>query len=292
MKIAIYGKPGSNNVNAAVPELIGQLNQYGFTFEIYERYAAYLTENGYLKEMPITFNRENADITKYALLISIGGDGTLLDTVTLIGASGVPIIGLNAGRLGFISGLDKHEIADVLIALKSGKIHCDYRSLLTVKSQRGLFDLQNFALNEITVHKKDTSAMVRIDTWIDNDFLSTYWADGLIVSTPTGSSAYSLSCGGPILMPNADNIVITPIAPHNLNIRPVVVSSRSVIKVRVSGRSENFLITADSRSEILLPNEDIIITKAPFQIGLLQPDGHTFANTLRNKLGWGMDKRN
>lgn len=292
MRVAIYGKPGFNSVNAVVPELIKQLQVVGFTFEIYERFAEYLSANGYLDEPPVTFNRDNIDIQKYALLVSVGGDGTLLDTVTLIGDSGVPLIGLNAGRLGFISGLDSHEIKSVLLALKAGKVNLDQRSLLCVNTQRALFGSHNFALNEFTIHKKDTAAMVRIDTWIDDDFLCTYWADGLIISTPTGSTAYSLSCSGPIIMPDARNVVITPIAPHNLNLRPVVVSSKATIKLKVSGRSENFLVTLDSRSEVLLPNEEIVITESPFSIQLLRAEGHTFANTLRNKLGWGLDKRN
>ncbi len=292
MKIAIYGKPGYSNVNAAVPELITHLQQGGFYFEVYERFAIYLTENGLISETPITFIRGNNDISRFDLLISVGGDGTLLDTITIIGDSGVPIIGLNAGRLGFISGLDTRDVIAALEAFKKGQAHYDLRSLLAIETKRKHFGNLNFALNELTVHKKDTAAMMRIDTWIDDNFLNTYWSDGLIVSTPTGSTAYSLSCGGPIIMPDADNFVLTPISSHNLNIRPVVVSSKAVIRIKASGRSESFLISADSRSETFLPEEEIVITKSPFQIRLLQPEGHTFADTLRNKMGWGVDKRN
>lgn len=292
MKIAIYGKPYDNTLNTAVGELINSIERAGFEVAIYERYYNYLNENGHIDRDILIFNRENVAIRDFACLISIGGDGTLLDTATLIGNSNVPVIGINAGRLGFISSASLDELEGILKSVKDQSYKYEERSMLQVHTERGLFGDLNFALNELTVHKKDTAAMVKIDVHFDDEFLNTYWADGLIIGTPTGSTAYSLSCGGPIIVPGSENLVITPIAPHNLSVRPVVLSNNAKIKLSISGRSENFLIALDSRSEIIYPGEEITITKAPFTLRLLQPAGHTFLNTMRHKLGWGLDKRN
>jgi NAD+ kinase len=292
MKIAIYGKPHFKSPDAAVPQLLEHIAAHGFDFAVYERFAGHLRETGMLTTHVPTFNRENVDIATFSLLISIGGDGTLLDTVTIVGDSGVPIVGLHAGRLGFISGLELDEVHTVLALLKKGELPAEERLLISLKTNRNLFGDKAYALNEVTLHKRDNAAMVRFDTWIDEQPFGTYWADGLIISTPTGSTAYSLSCGGPIMLPHSETLVITPIAPHNLTVRPVVVSAAARIRVRLSGRGEHFLIAADSRSDTLQPEEDVYISKAPFTIKLVKPAGHSFAQTLRQKLGWGLDKRN
>jgi len=292
MKIAIYGKPYDNTLNASVGDLICTMNDAGFEVAIYERYHNHLNKMGLLKGNFTIFNRKTVDIKSFVCLVSVGGDGTLLDTATLIGASGVPIIGLNAGRLGFISSASVDEFEGVLQTLLDGTFQFEERSLLQIETKRNLFGSLNFALNELTVLKKDTAAMIKIDTYYHEEFLNSYWADGLVVSTPTGSTAYSLSCGGPIIMPGSENMVITPIAPHNLSIRPMVVPMSARLKLKISGRSDNFLISLDSRSEVILPDEEVIVSKAPFNLRLLQPEGHTFLNTVRHKLGWGLDKRN
>ena len=201
--------------------LFNVLSKAGFEVEFYDRYGKYLVDNGFLQKTYSFFTRENADIASYTCLVSIGGDGTLLDTVTLIGDSGVPVVGINAGRLGFISSISMDEFEDVLETLKTGTFICDNRSLIQVDTKRKLFGETNFALNELTIHKKDTASMIKIDSFLDDEVLNTYWADGLIISTPTGSTAYNLSCGGPIIVPGSENVVVTPIAPHNLTVRPL-----------------------------------------------------------------------
>jgi NAD+ kinase len=292
MKIAIYGKPYQNELNNNIAGILDIIENRGFEPIIYEKYERFLNQEGHLKSGYRTFNRENVVIKDYCCLVSIGGDGTLLDTVTLVRDSNVPIVGLNAGRLGFISSLSVDELAEVLTCLEDGDYEVDKRSLLQVETSRNVFGNLNFGLNEVTLHKKDTASMIKIETYVNDEFLNTYWADGLIVSSPTGSTAYSLSCGGPIIVPGSENFVITPIAPHNLNVRPVVVSNSVTLKLSADGRSDNFLLAIDSRPETIYPNEEIKISKAPFTFSLLKPKGHTFLNTMRNKLAWGFDKRN
>lgn len=292
MKIALYGKPYQNALNNSINLIIDAIKNADFELEIYEKYFEFLKLNGFLQNEFKTFTRDDVSIEEYACLVSVGGDGTLLDTVTIVADSGVPVVGINAGRLGFISSISVDEFEGVLETIKENSFECDERSLISVQTERNLYGGNNFALNEITVHKKDTASMIRIQAYLDKEFLNSYWADGLIISSPTGSTAYSMSCGGPIVLPGSENLVITPIAPHNLNVRPAVVSNDSEIRLRVDGRSEEFLIALDSRSEILYPDEEIIITKAPFRFKLIKPLGHSFISTMRNKLGWGLDKRN
>lgn len=292
MKIAIYGKPYPNALNESIGTLMDAIENHGFEVVFYERYYEYLEGAQLLKRAYSTFNRENVNISDFTCLVSVGGDGTLLDTATLIRDSNVPIIGINAGRLGFISSASIDEFEGVLKTLENQTFRFEERALLQIQTERNLFGDLNFALNEVTLHKKDTAAMVKIEVMLDDEFLNTYWADGLIVSTPTGSTAYSLSCGGPIVIPGSANMVVTPIAPHNLSIRPVVISHNSHLRMKITGRSENFLLALDSRTEVIYPGEEILVTRAPFTIRLIQPEGHTFVNTMRHKLGWGLDKRN
>lgn len=292
MKIAIYGKPTENALNAALPALISSMIKKGFEVMIYERYAEFLKGLGALPDGIRRFNRSNIQIKDFAFLVSVGGDGTLLDTATLIGSSGVPAIGINTGRLGFISSATIGEMSAVCDSFLNGTYRCESRALLQLNTERNLFKPNNFALNELTILKKDTAAMVRIDVHIDGDYLNSYWADGLIISTPTGSTAYSLSCGGPIVMPGSGNFIITPIAPHNLNVRPVVVSYDARLQIQVSGRSDTFLLALDSRPGEITTHDVLEITRAPFELNIIQPEGHSFLNTLRTKLNWGYDKRN
>ncbi len=292
MKIAIYGKALDNPLNAEMPALIESMKRRGFEVAIYERYAVYLSRAGWLPEGCPIFNRANVDIKSFAFLVSVGGDGTLLDTATLIGDSCVPVIGINTGRLGFISSATIDEMQAVCDDCLSGKLRTEARTLLCLESERKLYAPTNFALNELTVLKKDSASMIRIDVEVNGESLNSYWADGLIVSTATGSTAYSLSCGGPIVMPGSGAFVITPIAPHNLNVRPVVVPSDATLVITASGRSESFLLTLDSRPMEIHANERLQIRKAPFNLYIIQPEGHSFLNTLRNKMAWGYDKRN
>tara|TARA_B100001287_G_scaffold109076_1_gene91939 strand:- start:4962 stop:5843 length:882 start_codon:yes stop_codon:yes gene_type:complete len=227
------------------------------------------------------------------LLISFGGDGTLLDTVTMIKDSNIPILGINAGRLGFLANITQEDIRSAVRAIKEKKYRIDKRTLVEIKNFHDLNVTNcNFALNEITVHKKDSSSMLKIHTYVDNEFLNTYWSDGLIISTPTGSTAYSLSCGGPILSPGSDNFIINPISPHNLNLRPLVVSDNVEIKLATESREGQFLLTMDSRSITVENNVPIILKKSNFNIKLVELPDQNFFRTIRNKLFWGKDSRN
>lgn len=292
MKVALYGKAYINVLNRNIEPIINAIKKVGFELEVYEKYFNFLKSENLIRDDFPTFTRADVSIDQYACLVSIGGDGTLLDTVTIVGDSGVPVVGINAGRLGFISSISVDEIEPVLRSVVEDNFECDERSLITVETKNNLFGEFNYALNELTVHKKDTSSMIKIQAYLDDEFLNSYWADGLIISSPTGSTAYSMSCGGPIVLPGSENFVITPIAPHNLNVRPAVVSNDSKIRLQVEGRSDNYLIALDSRTEILHPNEEVILSKAPFSFKLIKPEGHSFISTMRNKLGWGLDKRN
>ncbi len=226
-------------------------------------------------------------------MISIGGDGTILDTVTAIGDSEIPIVGFNTGRLGFLANNAKEEAKQIVEMLLKGDYELEQRSLLSLETDDKLFGKNNFALNELTVHKKDSASMMTIHTYINDEYLNSYWADGLILSTPTGSTAYSLSCGGPILIPQSKSFVINPIAPHNLSARPIIVSDDVEIKLRIEGREEEFLATLDSRTRTISNDYRAKGSKVKIlHINLVKFEGQNFYNTIRNKLLWGMDKRN
>ncbi len=225
-------------------------------------------------------------------MISIGGDGTLLDTITLIQNSGIPVLGINTGRLGFLSAISTDEISHASKALISGDYAIDNRAMLKLYSPPELFGNFNYALNEMTVLKRDNSSMIKIKAYVDDQFLNTYWADGLIISTPTGSTGYSLSCGGPIISPESKTLVITPIATHNLTVRPIVIPDSCVVKLQISGRTQDYLLTLDSRSRPMSTTEELLIKRAPFSINLICIGQKDFYKTIRNKLAWGLDKRN
>lgn len=292
MKIALFGNPYPNELHGRVQHLLDLMEARGMHAVIHDEFESHLRKSGHLTKSYDTWTKAELNIREYACLVSIGGDGTLLETVVLIGDSGVPVVGINAGRLGFISSVSIEEFPEILDGLEHGNSAVAERELIMARSERDIFPRCNFGLNELTLHKKDTTSMVKIDVHINDEFLNSYWADGIIVGTPTGSTAYSLSCGGPIILPGSENFVITPIAPHNLNVRPAVVSNDVTIRLRIHGRSNEFLVALDSRSRVIYPGEEIEIKKAPFRFRLLQVPGHTYLDTLRNKLMWGLDKRN
>lgn len=225
-------------------------------------------------------------------LICLGGDGTILDTPALVRDSNIPVVGVNLGRLGFLSSIEKDKLSQLLDRLHSKEYYIEDRVLLNLKSDRGLFANKNFALNDCTISKRDTSSMIVVHSYINGQFLNSYWADGIIVSTPTGSTGYSLSCGGPIITPETGNFVITPVAPHNLNVRPIIVSDNSVIELEIEGRADHYLCTLDSRFELINKGEKITITKNNFSTKLLRLNEIDFFQTIRNKLAWGVDSRN
>jgi NAD+ kinase len=225
-------------------------------------------------------------------MISIGGDGTLLETVAYVGARETPILGINTGRLGFLATTAPGQIKDAVSSLYNNYFTLEERSLIHLDTDRELFDGLSFGLNEFTITKRDTASMIVVHTYIDGEYLNSYWADGLIVATPTGSTGYSLSCGGPVVLPQSGNFIISPVSPHNLNVRPLVVSDNSVISFEIQGRSKNYLVSLDSRSRVVDASIGLAVRKESFRARLVQLDGNNFLQTLRNKLNWGLDVRN
>jgi len=225
-------------------------------------------------------------------VISLGGDGTMLDTITLIREKNIPVLGINFGRLGFLASISREELATAVDALVNHTFIIDKRTLIHLDSNTPLFEDAPFALNEFTIHKKDTSPMIKIHTYMNGEFLNTYWADGLIVSTPTGSTGYNLSCNGPILFPDSSSLVITPICPHNLNVRSIVIPDNNIISFEVEGRAEEFIVAMDARRELVPKSIQLAVRKEAFNISLIRLNENTFLSTLRTKLTWGLDKRN
>tara|TARA_B100000900_G_scaffold156050_1_gene132671 strand:+ start:14469 stop:15347 length:879 start_codon:yes stop_codon:yes gene_type:complete len=292
MRIAIYGNPFNPVKAKYVQHLIQKLEENYVPIIIEHQFHDFLIDHVQFKKDIDIFDsprelQENADI-----LLSIGGDGTLLNTITLIRNSGIPVLGINTGRLGFISSVSTDQIDNAINQLLKKEYMLEERTLLQLDTNNQLFGETNFALNEVTVLKKDTSSMIRIHAFLDDEFLNSYWADGLIIATPTGSTGYSLSCGGPIVVPGTENFIIAPIAPHNLNVRPVIVSEERVLKLRVEDRDELALVSLDSRSRAIDPTLELKIRKADFKVNLIKLNSQSFIATIREKLMWGKDKRN
>jgi NAD+ kinase len=225
-------------------------------------------------------------------VISLGGDGTLLDTVTFVRDKGIPVLGINYGRLGFLANMGREDLHFAIKALAERTYVTDNRTLIHLDANLPLFDDVPYGLNEFTLQKKDSSSMIKIHTYLNGEFLNTYWADGLIVATPTGSTGYSLSCNGPIVFPDSGSFVITPVAPHNLNIRPIVVPDTNIISFEVEGRTDSFICTLDSRRMVVPKEAQLAVKKEKFGINLIRLNENNFLQTLRNKLSWGLDKRN
>ena len=291
MTIAIFGSPYPEHFKKYIQHLIKKLDAEHVKLIVEENFYIFLQKNMRLSSRIETFKSYVDLQNDVDLMFSIGGDGTLLKAVTYVRKSNIPIMGINTGRLGFISSISAGQIDDAINDILKKKYSINERTLLELKTDKNLFKDKNFALNEVAVSKKDTSSMIRIDAYIQDEFLNTYWADGLVVSTPTGSTGYSLSCGGPIIMPGTNNIIITPNAPHNLNVRPIVVNDDSVIKLKVEDRDQLALVSLDSRSRAFDSETELIIKKADFKIQLIQPQNNSFTSTIRNKLMWGLDKR-
>ena len=229
---------------------------------------------------------------EFDAVISLGGDGTMLGAVMVVKDQDIPILGINFGRLGFLAHVEKSYISTCIHKLVTSNFHIEERTMLYLESEPQLFHGESFALNDFTLHKRDTSSMITIHAYINGDYLNSYWADGLIVSTPTGSSGYSLSCGGPIVFPNSGNFVITPVAPHNLNVRPLVISDKSVISFEIEGRSDSFLCTLDSRFQTITSDHQLAVRKNDFNTKLISFNDLSFLKSLQQKLSWGSDPRN
>lgn len=292
MKVAVYGKQFQEDVAPFVLELFQELEKAQMEILVYEPFYDFLSKQSNLNLFLNTFSTSEELKNDIELFVSIGGDGTILDATTLIRDSGIPIIGVNTGRLGFLADIAKDEIPKTIKQLVNKRFSIDQRTLLKLEADQPIFGDLNFALNEVTISRKDTTSMITITTYINDKFLNSYWADGLIIATPTGSTGYSLSCGGPIVMPGSNNFIITPIAPHNLNVRPLVISDEYELKVKVEGRANQFLVALDSRIQTIDAGIELTIKKERFKINMIETDTQDFASTLRNKLLWGLDKRN
>ncbi|NVK53242.1 MAG: NAD kinase [Flavobacteriaceae bacterium] len=293
-KVAIYGQSYNTNALKEVVTLLEVLQEKNIVvFFEKEFYDLFQQDNLLPKKYP-TFSHFNDLNNSFDLFFTIGGDGTILRSVTYIRNLNIPVLGINTGRLGFLATIQKDEIRDVIELIENKAYNIQERTLLTVKTApttEALTDI-NFALNEVTVARKNTTSMIGVKTYLDNEYLTNYWADGLIVATPTGSTGYSLSCNGPVVLPNSKSIVITPIAPHNLNARPLVISDNTQIRLEVSGREHHFLMSLDSRISTIAENTQIYIEKASFTIKTIVLTNQSFLKTLRGKLLWGEDTRN
>jgi len=293
MQIALYSRGFITADLGNIKLLLDELQRQEITPVMYEPFYRSLQPHIPFASEPETFaHAGDLDSMTIDCLVSLGGDGTLLDTVCFVRDKNIPVLGINFGRLGFLASIGKEEIHAAVKALQQRTYVVDKRTLLHLDCNIPLFGDVPYALNDFTIHKKDTSAMVKIHTYLNGEFLNTYWADGLIVATPTGSTGYSLSCGGPVVFPEAGSFVITPVAPHNLNVRPVVVPDNNVISFEVEGRSDLFLCTLDSRMETIDNTVQLAVKKEAFTLSLLRLDDSNFLHTLRHKLLWGIDTRN
>jgi NAD+ kinase len=238
-----------------------------------------------------TFDKKS-ELKNVDYCISVGGDGTLLEAVTYIGKKEIPILGINTGRLGFLATVSQEETENALNLMCEKKLKIDKRTLLKLSSQPKIFEEFSYALNDFTIMKKDSSSMITVHVFVEGELLNSYWADGIIVATPTGSTGYSLSGGGPLVFPTSESFIVTPVSPHNLTARPIVISDKSEMTFRIEGRSKKFLVSLDSRFETIDDSVKLKITCAPFKVKLLQLPSHSHFNTLRQKLNWGVDVRN
>ncbi len=293
MKLLVFGQRAKEKDLGHVATLLKTASEKELDLAIYGPYDEELAEIGFTTSIDERiYSYEEVVKSKPDVVVTLGGDGTILKAITLIREQDIPILGINLGRLGFLASVEKKNISEVVDEVSAGKYDVEERSLLKLDCNLPIFGETCFALNDFTITKRDNSSMITIKTYIDDVLMNTYWADGIIVATPTGSTGYSLSCDGPIVFPESSNFVITPIAPHNLNVRPVVISDSNTIRFEIDGRAENFLTTLDSRFETITKDHKISISKAGFKIKLIHQKGTTFMETIRSKLLWGLDMRN
>jgi len=293
MKVFVYGYDVREENVEYIQILIAELVKADIKYSFYQEFkAAYTAQTGEDLDGNTINDHEELKQENPDVVITLGGDGTILNATTIVQDLDIPLLGINLGRMGFLASTEKSFIKEAIALLKSKKYNTRERSLLELESSPGIFSEAPIALNDFTLHKRDTSSMVTIHTYINGKFLNSYWADGLIIATPTGSTGYSLSCGGPIILPTANNFVITPVAPHNLNVRPVVIPDTDEISLKIEGRSENFLCTLDSRFETVTSEHHLVLRKCKFGINLIKLEGTSFFQTIREKLTWGRDTRN
>lgn len=295
MKVAIYGQVLAKQDVTYVERLMVALAKENAKIAVETEFLALFSAHSSKDTAAFdSFTQDHGLDSSFDLFVSFGGDGTMLRAITYIGALGIPIVGVNTGRLGFLATFKKEDVEQLVAEFVAGSCAIEERSMVEIcpDSNIDAFVPLNFALNEITVSRKDTTSMITVETYLDGEYLTNYWSDGLIISTPTGSTGYSLSCGGPVIAPTAKSFVLTPIAPHNLNARPLVIADDTKIKIKVSGREEHHLVSLDSRIAIIPNGKEIIIKKSPFTIKMLTYKPQSFLKTIRNKLLWGEDRRN
>lgn len=290
MRIGTHGRlflPASAH---AVLDILGRMRSAGLVPVVERSLAGRLQAAG--SPLPADMEvMDRAEDSRLDMLISMGGDGSFLDSVTFVGRTGVPVLGINLGRLGFLSNTRVEDVDATLAAVKAGRYTIQERAMLALEGGGDGFGDRNFALNEVSLHKRDSATMIAVHAYLDGRFLNTYWADGLIVATPTGSTAYSLSCGGPLLDPACDAMVVTPISPHNLNVRPFVVPGPSTIRLSVDARGDKYLVNLDSRSTTFDRPTELVVRQADHRVRLVHFEGQAFLDTLRTKLAWGLDVR-
>lgn len=292
MKIAVFGKTFSGERVPFFRMLMDSLLKYNVRLIMYKPYFELIKSYLTLPENIEFFDSHLNLPSDTDIIFSVGGDGTLLDTLPIVRDSGIPVLGINMGRLGFLSSVSRQEVSQAVDAIFLNRYTLENRSLLLLEQPIGLFDELNYALNEVTVFRKEATSLIVIQVFVDEVFVNAYWADGLIIATPTGSTAYSLSAGGPIIVPEASNFVITPIATHNLSVRPIVIPDKSTIRLKVVGRHLQFTLSMDSRMCFVDQQSDLIIKKAPFGMNLVKMEDKSFFGTIREKLLWGLDVRN
>lgn len=293
MKIGIFGKSFGENFNTSIIELFQKLSENGISLCIFKPLKEFLDkEVGIKPKYENVFSKPEEIYPDIDIIISIGGDGTFLEAVSLIRDKEIPIMGINSGRLGFLANISKKDILSSIDSIINKEYTIENRALLKIENSNGdIFDFP-YALNELTVLKSESSSMIKIKAYINGEYLNSYWADGLIISTPTGSTAYTLSAGGPIVMPNSNNFIITPIAPHTLTIRPLVISDDNIIKLKVESRSGNYMASIDYNSAIIDDDIELTISKAEYTAKIIKLNNQSYFSTLRTKLMWGRDKRN
>ncbi|MFZ4546272.1 MAG: NAD kinase [Bacteroidales bacterium] len=292
MKVALFGKEFHPDQLTYIRILTETLENRGCKLLVWKPFFEFIKDF-------IPFNQEVEVFTEHTdlignadMLFSVGGDGTMLHSVRLVRNSGIPIAGINLGRMGFLSSIPRSEIINAVDDILEKRFSIVKRTLISLLSPTTLFDDFSFAFNELSINKKENSSLVVVHVWVNDQQLHSYWADGLIIATPTGSTAYSLSCGGPIITPDSSNFVITPIAPHNLSVRPVVIPDSSIIRIRVDSRDQQALVGLDSQTAVITPDIELVVGKADYEINLVQRLNENFFSTLRAKLNWGSDIRN
>lgn len=293
-KVAVFGQTYTVNANKEIKILLASLEKYGIEIYLEEVFCKALIELQHLEKEYSTFSNFKDLNDSFDIFFSLGGDGTTLRAITYVRDLNIPILGINTGRLGFLANVKKEEISEAIDILVEGKYTIQQRTLLSIESDPPIKEFQelSFALNEITIARKNTTSMIGVETFLDGEYLTNYWSDGLIIATPTGSTGYSLSCNGPVVSPNSENFVITPIAPHNLSARPMVIPDHTTIDLNVNSRELDYHVSLDSRITSVPRKTKIRIIKSPFTIKSIIPSNQSFLTTLRTKLLWGEDTRN